>query len=89
MSELAPYLKFIQTLHRKYCLKPSILRFHSTPLSIPEISNRSFMAAKKVMKGKKTAKARNLHRGKKLEAQKSLKKGAPVPYLTYTMTQTQ
>jgi len=47
------------------------------------------MAARKVMKEKKTAKARNLHRGKKLEAQKSLKKGAPVPYLTYTMTQTQ
>jgi len=28
------------------------------------------MAAKKAMKGKKTAKARSLHKGKKLEAQK-------------------
>ena len=46
------------------------------------------MAAKKAMKGKKTAKARSLHQGKKLEAQKSLKKGAPVPYLNYNMTQT-
>ena len=46
------------------------------------------MAAKKVMKGKKTAKARSLHEGKKLETQKSLKKGAPVPYLNYNMSQT-
>jgi hypothetical protein len=44
---------------------------------------------KKAMKGKKTSKAKSLHQGKKLEAQKSLKKGAPVPYLTYTMTTTQ
>jgi hypothetical protein len=44
------------------------------------------MAAKKVMKGKKATKARSLHQGKKLEAQKSLKKGAPVPYLNYNMT---
>ena len=46
------------------------------------------MAAKKAMKGKKIAKARGLHKGKKLEAQKSLKKGAPVPYLNYNMSQT-
>ena len=44
------------------------------------------MATTKAMKGKKTAKARSLHKGKKLEAQKSLKKGAPVPYLQYNMT---
>jgi hypothetical protein len=44
------------------------------------------MAAKKAMKGKKIAKARGLHKGKKLEAQKSLKKGAPVPYFQYNMT---
>jgi hypothetical protein len=46
------------------------------------------MAARKALKGKKTAKARSLHQGKKLEAQKSLKKGAPVPYFNYNMTQT-
>jgi hypothetical protein len=45
------------------------------------------MPAKKAMKRQKTAKARSLHQGKKLEAQKSLKKAAPVPYFTYTMTQ--
>jgi hypothetical protein len=44
------------------------------------------MAAKNAMKRKKTAKARSLHQGKKLEAQKSLKKGAPVPYFPYNMT---
>ena len=44
------------------------------------------MPAKKAMKGKKSSSARTLHQGKKLESQKSLKKGAPVPYLTYTMT---
>lgn len=47
------------------------------------------MAAKKAMEGKKTAKARTLHQGKKLEARKSLEKGAPLLYLTYAMTQTQ
>jgi hypothetical protein len=47
------------------------------------------MATKKAMKGRKTAKAKSLHQGKKLEAQKSLKKGAPVPYLNYNLTNTQ
>jgi hypothetical protein len=46
------------------------------------------MAARKAIKKNKTAKARSLHQGKKLEAQKSLKKGAPVPYFNYNMTQT-
>jgi hypothetical protein len=46
------------------------------------------MAAKKAMKGKEAAKTRGLHKGKKLEAQKSLKKGAPVPYFQYNMTTT-
>lgn len=48
------------------------------------------MAAKKAMKGKKSVKAKSLHQGKKLEAQKSLRKGGGgSPYLTYTLTNTQ
>jgi hypothetical protein len=48
------------------------------------------MAAKKAMKGRKSVKAKSLHQGKKLEAQKSLRKGGGgTPYLNYNLTNTQ
>lgn len=44
------------------------------------------MAAKKAMKGKKSAKARTLHQGKKLESQKSLMKRGGGGVLSYPLT---
>jgi hypothetical protein len=47
------------------------------------------MATKKAMKARKPARAKTLHKGKKLEAQKTLKKaGGGVGYLKYNLTQT-